>query len=301
MHWPDPIKPWYFYRPVQLLRRLWRGICPPAEPVQVVWLPWGCSIEVDIRETIGRSIWHIGVYELSTAEVLWRLTNRQMLAIDVGANIGAMTGLLAAKAAEVWAFEPHPELASRLRRNVSRFSGRPGFAPSVVYELALSDRAGQARLAMPDDFANNHGLAQLVDLDTEEAADYREQLLVSTVRLDDLVGERTVGLMKLDVEGHELAVLHGAQAALASGRIRNLVFENHAGPGSPVCRLLQGYGYNLYLIQWRFTGPRLAPVDQPPRPYEPPNYLATREPATAQAICQKRGWHCLRSSPSEPC
>lgn len=285
MRLPNPIKPWYVYRPSQLVRRLRRAVFPPDDPVQVVPLPWGCDIEVDIRETIGRSIWTAGLYELATAEVLWRLADRAALAADVGANIGAFTGLLAGRVAEVWAFEPHPTLAARLRRNVGRLAGQPGFAPCIVHEVALSDRSGEAGLGVPAGFAANHGLAHLDD---------RGPIRVQTARLDDLLGDRVVGLLKLDVEGYEEAVLRGAVAALAEGRVHHIVFEDHVGPTSATSQLLRNHGYALYRIDWRLGGPRLAPPESPARPDEPPNYLATRDPELTETRCRPRGWHCLR-------
>jgi hypothetical protein len=91
-----------------------------------------------------------------------------------------------------------------------------------------------------------------------------------------------------------LAVLRGAREALAAGRVRHLVFEEHAGPGSRVCRLLADLGYALFGIGWRLAGPILYPPDRPRgRPYEAPNFLAPRDPAGAAEPCRPRGWACL--------
>jgi hypothetical protein len=166
MQLPNPLKPYYVYRPSQLIRRIMRFLFPPAEPIQIVTLPWGCPIEIDIREVIGRSIWKIGLYEFAAAEVLWRLGQRDMLAVDVGANIGALTGLLARRCGQVWAIEPHPDIAARLRRNVAHFCDLPNFAPCRVFELALSDHEGEAYLGLPGDFPHNHGIARLASENT---------------------------------------------------------------------------------------------------------------------------------------
>ena len=144
MKLPNPFKPWFVYRPRQLFRRVVRAIRPPADPVQLVGLPWGCTIEVDVRETIGRSIWTAGVHDLAVVEVLYRLADPALLAIDAGANIGAMTGVLAARAGEVWAFEPHPVVYVRLVANAGRFAGLHGFAPCQVFQVALSDTDGES-------------------------------------------------------------------------------------------------------------------------------------------------------------
>jgi len=289
---PNMFKPWFVYRPVQILRRMARILHPPADPIQVVTLPWGCPIEIDIRETIGRSIWTVGVYDLAVVEVLFRLGDPKRLALDAGANIGAMTGALACRSSEVWAFEPNPEVCPRLICNVARWEGDPRFAKCRVYDLALSDVAGDSGLDCPEGFDNNHGIASLT-----QASGAR--WCVKTARLDDLVEDRSIGLMKMDVEGHELSVLHGADATLTAGRIDHIVFEDHVGDKSPVCLFLIDRGYTILGIDWRLSGPRLMPRGQSShRHYEAPNFLATRTPDLAIERCKRRGWECLTRSNS---
>ena len=50
------------------------------------------------RETVGHIMWHLGVLDLAASEVCWRLLDPGETAVDVGANIGVMTGLLARRA-----------------------------------------------------------------------------------------------------------------------------------------------------------------------------------------------------------
>jgi FkbM family methyltransferase len=257
-----------------------------VNPVQVVTLPWGCPIEIDVGETIGRSIWTAGVYDLAVAEVLFRLADPRLLAIDAGANIGAMTGLLAARAGEVWAFEPHPAVFLRLTANAARLAGLRGFAPCRPFQIALSDADGEVRLETPEGFAGNQGTARVTSGDG---------VAVRAARLDSLLAGREVGVMKVDVEGHELSVFRGAEESLAAGRVRHIVFEDHVGPESPVCRLLAEHGYGLFEVGWRLGGPVLAtPGSGIHRQYEAPSYLATRDPDAVLARCRPGGWECFR-------
>ena len=46
-----------------------------------------------------------------------------------------------------------------------------------------------------------------------------------TRRLDDVLGDRTAAVVKIDVEGFEAVVLRGASRALAEKRLRSIVFE----------------------------------------------------------------------------
>jgi len=286
MKFPNPLKPWFLYHPAQLVRRVLRAVRPPADPIQVVQLPWNCPIEIDTRETIGRSIWTAGIYDLAVMEVLYRLAEPRLLAIDAGANIGAMTGLLASRSSEVWAFEPHPQVYQRLMANVGRFTGLPGFAPCRTFHAALSDSDGEVTLEIPEGFAANQGIARVT---TGVGSSVR------AIRLDTVLELREVGLIKVDVEGHELSVLRGADESLAGGRIRNIVFEDHEGPSSPMSRMLTSYHYNLFEIGWRISGPVIAlPGSNIHRKYEAPSYLATRDSEGALTRCRMSGWQCLR-------
>jgi FkbM family methyltransferase len=280
-------KPWYVHRPSQLFRRVAQAIAPPRDPVRRVRLPWGCEVEVDTRETIGKSVWQTGLHDMAVAEVLVRLTELDDLALDVGANVGVLTGALASRAAEVWAFEPHPAIHARLAQNVARFAGEPGFARCKTFPLALSDSDGTAVLESPAGFSGNQGLARLT---TGRIGD-----VVSTARLDQFLAGRPVGVMKLDVEGHELAVLCGAGEITAAGLIRDIVYEDHNGPESEVARHLTTRGYAVFGIGWRVGGPIVGPpATVPHRSYEAPSYLATRRPAVALERCRPGGWQCLR-------
>jgi FkbM family methyltransferase len=283
---PNPCKPWFVYRPGQLVRRAVRAIRPPVNPVQVVNLPWGCPIEIDTRESVGRSIWTAGVYDLAVVEVLYRLADPTLLAIDAGANIGAMTGLLATRAAEVWAFEPHPDVFSRLERNVARLRGMARFAPCRVFQTALTARDGEVCLQIPDDFSGNQGTAR-VNVDGG--------VPVRAARLDSELSGLEVGVMKLDVEGHELSVIRGSEESLKAGRVRQIIFEEHDGPDSPVCQQLREFGFTLFEIGWKLSGPVVAKTGSGVHTqYEAPSYLATLNPNGALARCATRGWECFQ-------
>ena len=286
------VKPWYLFRPRQALRRILRAMRRPAQPWQIIELAWGCQIIADIRETVGRSLWTAGIYDLAVTEVLYRLTEPNSLALDVGANIGVMTGVMAARGAEVWAFEPYPATYQRLCVNLERWQHLPGFGRCTPLALAASDVDGDCAMECPQGFAENNGLARLRP---GAGASGAGATTVRTARLDSLLERRAVSMLKIDVEGHELAVLRGAERVLADGTVRHIVFEEHAGPAAPSCRFLAERGFVVMKIGWQTTGPLLAPLTSSVhRASEAPSYLATRDPAAALAGCSSRGWKCLR-------
>src|ERR1051326_695854 len=147
-------KPQYLLRPSQLLRRLFRIARrqSPGETEEAV-LAWGLPIRFHPRETIGSNIWRLGLYDLCVCETLFRLINPGELAVDVGANIGQMTGLMALRAGKVGrviAFEPHPELFRELSANVERWRDHARIASMALHPIALSDRCGTGQLRVTD-------------------------------------------------------------------------------------------------------------------------------------------------------
>jgi FkbM family methyltransferase len=144
---------------------------------------------------------------------------------DVGANVGAYTSQvlsIAREPLEIWCFEPSPTTFDVLRRE---FASQPDVR---TFNVGLSDRAGSATLVSAGPGSK---LASLHDTTARLArsgfgAPLREEVELMT--LDAFCRSNSVDridLLKLDVEGHELSVLLGAAAYLASGKIRAIQFE----------------------------------------------------------------------------
>jgi FkbM family methyltransferase len=275
-------------------------------PPEVVFAPqpWGLTIRANPREGVGRHLWDLGIMDLPVSEIIWRLLDLGEVAWDVGANIGAITSLMAVRAGNsgaVWAFEPHPVIHDELKQNVEswRASGCP-LAPIRICAKALSDREGEAELFEPAEFGDNHGSASLERPTPSAGASKAEagsSFRISTAMLDrELPADLRVGVMKMDVEGHEISVLRGASSALAEKRIRDIVFEDHCSYPSETSSILEKNGYRIFLIDRTFWRPcLLSPTGAAPSvSWLPPNYLATLDPARAAARCAPIGWQCLR-------
>jgi FkbM family methyltransferase len=118
------------------------------------------------------------------------------LAIDAGSNVGVYSYWIARSAREVVAFEPQPNLAKRLAAS--------GIHGLTVHNLALSDSDGVAELHVP----RSHGEASLRTLDVPV-----DTVEVPLATLDSFEFA-DVGFFKIDVEGHEESLLHGAEDTL---------------------------------------------------------------------------------------
>lgn len=165
------------------------------------------------------------------------LCDKQHIAIDVGANIGIYSGLMVRYAKACHAFEANPRLADQLRR-----AAVPGL---TVTHAAVSDRSGEITLHIP---RSRHGLGTVeqenATLDSTEFGPV-DRVTVRSIRLDDLSFD-SVNLIKIDVEGHEEAVLRGAAATLAKHRPFLIIeSENRRKPGV-LDRLFRALGAMQY-------------------------------------------------------
>ena len=288
----------FLFRPSQILTRLRHAISSVAPAEVPVVLPWGLEVVVNPSETIGRSVYNTGVHDLLVCEILHRLAAPGEVAVDVGANIGIMSGLLAAsvgKLGKVFAFEPHPEVCVRLRQNIRLWERMHNMASIIVEEVAISSVKGHDRLILGEEFQNNQGTASLAKsthVGGGGAFDVR-----TTTLTDILPPSSTVGVMKVDVEGHELDVFMGSEQLLASQRVRDVVFEDAAGALPAISALLWKHRYSLFLLNETLFRPVLKPIRNQSelrfgRPYA--NYLATSDPERVHSAFRRGGWKCLK-------
>lgn len=146
--------------------------------------------------------------------------------LDVGANLGVFAALAAHRGADVVAVEPHPPTADRLRENCP---------DATVHELALGDSVGTVGLAIQHDAVGTQ----------------RPAVGGSEVRVDQLPGDRlpTPDVLKVDVEGAEVAVLDGLSRTLATDPPRVVYLEAHGDRTEECERRLAAAGYQVDRIE----------------------------------------------------
>ena len=175
--------------------------------------------------------------------------------IDIGANIGYITGLFArwvGPIGQVHAFEPVPETFALLEHNVR--AARWGHV--AIYPLALSDASGHALMGIPAyGGGGGENLYESHLLDRNESGTEGERpVAVEKGTLDTCLPriEGRLALIKIDVEGHEAAVVRGARKLLESHRPA-LVIEVNTDPDEPdssaskMFGQLQSLGYSVYM------------------------------------------------------
>jgi FkbM family methyltransferase len=151
-----------------------------------------------------------GLWEVWVTEAMLGFVRPGMTAIDVGANLGYYTLLLADLVGgdgRVHAAEPNPRMMSLLARSlrVNGFAGRVSLCPQP-----LSARSGeQVVLAVPAGLPQN---GHLIAPDVETAEIHH---VLTTTTLDDLIGDGPIDFIKIDAEGAEQAIWQGMARVLA--------------------------------------------------------------------------------------
>jgi len=286
-------RPEYLFRPSQIARRFVYPFKRKRE-FAIVGTPWKLPLIAKPRELHGRALLTLGICDLRLAEIIYRLIHDGDCVVDVGANIGVFTSLMAKRAGprgKVYSVEPHPKTRGILEKNVELWMPQKLRSATVeIVPFALSGKASSVFLEEPADFEENWGIARI-----SERLDGKAGEMVEARTFDELFHEfGKIRVVKVDVEGHEDDVFIGMTASLQSGLIENIVFEEFRPSPSPACFILQSYGYYTYLIDRTFLAPRLIPTGQSPRRIkgEPTNILAVKSERRLEELTSS-GWRCL--------
>lgn len=172
------------------------------------------------------------------------LCDRDRLSIDIGASVGAYSVILCSASTHVFAFEPRPALAASLKEMAEVCA-----LPLDVKAVALSNEAGIARLRVPTMDGGRATIESANDLEDSDESPCLETS-VPTACLDEY-DFKNVGFIKIDVEGHELAVLQGAYNTIRRSMPTLLVeIEERHRPNSieDVSQFLFSLGYEGFFI-----------------------------------------------------
>lgn len=217
-----------------LLRRLGFLLSPPGMPslprtvlrrmfryadsiVTVRDFDGDMSMELKLSEHMQRRIFWMGRYSEDIGAVLDNALLPGMTVLDIGANIGEIT-LLAAKRVgpqgKVFAFEPIYEIADQLNRHVRMNS----LDQVVIERSALSDVEDDGApiyASCGQDVKDGHsGLGSLYGGQGGEIPLQRTHMTTLDRWVSKLDLQR-IDLIKIDIEGAELACLRGASSCLA--------------------------------------------------------------------------------------
>lgn len=179
---------------------------------------------------------YLAPYEPEVDAVLRAAAGATPLFCDLGANMGYWTTRAAPLFERVIAVEASARTFDRLRSNAGTLPG------VTIHRAAIHALSGQVLT-----FVNthlSHASARLMGDLPASAQDRTET--VTTLAIDDLVPPGTAALIKLDVEGAEIAAISGAARAITEGSV--LIYEDHGN--DPACtvsaHLLAQPGLSVY-------------------------------------------------------
>lgn len=172
----------------------------------------GANFELQLADDVDRMLF-LDTYERLALRDVLDILGPGDTVVDIGANVGLYSLAAAARGAIVHAIEPVPAAVERLRRSLEL---NPQLAERVhVHAQGVSDRSGTLTLFTQSLRSySGHASAHLSDEDQVESVEVPISTLDAT--LPDM--EAPVRLVKIDVEGHEPAVLDGGREFFARTR-----------------------------------------------------------------------------------
>jgi FkbM family methyltransferase len=180
----------------------------------------GVKVSLLASDFMHAEIAFTGEYERSLSRLVVELGATGGTFVDVGANIGYFSLLWAASLTgnRVHAFEASPRSLPLLSQNVhsNNLSDR-----IIIYDCALGRDTGSAAFDLGPEGVSGWG-----GLSLDPSGD--NIVHVPVKRLDDIIGDAHIDLLKIDVEGADTWVLMGAKKLLRAKHIKRIWFEQNA-------------------------------------------------------------------------
>jgi FkbM family methyltransferase len=222
----------------------------------------GGAMLVPLNDFVGRCIYFSGDYDPKISWLCRRTVRRGDVVLDIGANMGVVTLLLArcvGPTGVVHAFEPNPRMGGLLTESASM----NGFTNIRLHGIALGSRSGSFELNIP---RGNAGQGSLIFHKNKSDCD---TVKVPVRRLSEVFGEQgitNVRLMKIDVEGFESEVLLGATEILETVRPNLILFETNETVDTPffqrpAVQILQKADYRFMALWKSVLRVSLVPID----------------------------------------
>jgi FkbM family methyltransferase len=200
----DPLKAWVRFVSWQVRSRL-------QEEVLVPWIE-GQILAVRRGMSGATGNIYVGLHEFVDMMVPLHFLRAGDLFLDIGANVGTYTILASGICrATTWAFEPDPDTAKHLRRNIALND-----LDTLVgaYQYAIGCSAGEVPFSV--------GLDTMNKVAAPGEGNVR---MVRQEQVDVLVGAAEPAMLKIDVEGYEEKVLQGATNTLGKPSLKVIEIE----------------------------------------------------------------------------
>lgn len=236
-------------------KRLWDALLLKSErPVEVV-ARWhhGLTLRLPLNDEIARCVFVEGLFEPTEFWFLDRYLRQDMVFVDAGANNGLYTlfaGKKVGPGGRVLAFEPSKREFAKLQRNIRRNHLR--CVQPFLAALGAAESTATLHVAQLP-FSGHNSLGEFGYPTTE--LDHDETVPVQTLDfVAEQVGLGRLDIVKIDVEGAELAVLQGARKSLQRYQplllieLSDRTLAKQSSNSGEVITLLRSHGYELFML-----------------------------------------------------
>lgn len=181
---------------------------------------------------VGTSLRIYGEYSEGEVDVYRDLLKPTDIAIEVGANIGALTVPLARYCEHVFTFEPQPDSYKLLRHNLKS----NGVTNVTAYPYAVGAAEGQGHMPSVDEIDLNFGRVEFG----------AGSCMAELHTLDKILSSVEVTFIKMDCEGMELEVFQGGDKLIT--RTQPVIYVENDRPekSEALIAWLVDHGYECY-------------------------------------------------------
>jgi FkbM family methyltransferase len=211
----------------------------------------GHILYFDSRDTILLETFSQDEYEVATTKVIKKFVKEEMNVINIGANIGYFTLLIARQVGpkgKVISFEPSLTTAKFLQQNIDA----NGYKNVEVHAKAVSNKSGISNLWIGGSSTHNF-VSEL------KAQSYPQlsNIQVETTTMDDFLKNRDprIDFILMDAEGSEKYILEGMQQTLENNPHLEIITEYNPyalrlaeTDGCSFLDLIENLGFSIFLI-----------------------------------------------------
>jgi FkbM family methyltransferase len=172
---------------------------------------------------IGKTLLLFGSREEDHKYILEQELKPGMTVLDLGANVGyyaLMESNLVGPTGHVYAVEPHPNNFKELQNNIALNNKQDHV---TFYNLAGSNTCSTEKLYVSK-MSNLHSLYK------EASHNNKDVIEIKTITISEFIkNKKNIDFLRMDVEGYEIEVFEGMQAALKNNiNFRpSILFETH--------------------------------------------------------------------------
>ena len=199
------------------------------------------------------------IHEEATTNLFKKAVREKDIIVDLGANIGYFTLLaarLTGKEGKVYSFEPEPKNYSYLIKNIKLNN----YDNVLAMQEAVSDKNGRIKLYICEHDTGHHTINQYGGIKNYKPNTDNKEIFIEidTVTLDDFLRdkEKTVDVIKMDIEGAEMLALSGMEQTIKQNQNIKMFIEFFPllikkmgdSPEEFIGKLLKDYGFSVFVI-----------------------------------------------------